>query len=1561
MGIKCKIIILLIVFLNFLNSVFAVSDCGCGNDACSKKVWWWCERDPNYCAGTNVYYCCCGSCCSYSVDSIPLSCEAMGCAIRGMPSCYLYDFCPSCTNECTAGNKRCSGNTVQRCQDCDGDPCVEWCDVETCSGYNYQCSDTGDIAKCNNVCIQVVDNAWCDYSDCSLYADCEDKATDTDSGDDPTNYGICQDEELCTADCEVWEECDSCPLTYRYDYCSSSTHLVEYYPSGGDCVSKDYYCSDFEVKASDSYGDDPSHTETCYGGVGAECSNGEFVTYDRSDYTDHCTGTCHPSSGSNGCYFVEYYPADSSDACSGKDYCASKSYDADTNSNTCNTCSLAWGLGCSSGDNCASSPSTCCGDDANEWASSCSCNSNACSCSGDTKACCATSNSCVWNGGCYSNGYSSDIDSDSITEKCIAGTWYAYPVIQSISVNYNEIDRDKETSGTIDTVRISVSVYDQDNYDREDVYITIKAPSGTKVVDTQAMTCSYSGANTWNCYYDYNPNDDAELGYYDVIIEAEDKEGLTDSETKYDLFKVNDISMSFSVTIKKTNYIRIEGNVKKAYENSYVSGANVHCSLNGNIFPSQFDHGGSSRTYKETTTDVNGNFIIEFRALEEPLLSTKRKIFCMAQSSSSPYLDGGTGKLPNIKAEVTNADITTPCYYWLYKISSYDEEAWENASFALGPKDGRYAEGNSSIAFEFEGVLPSGWIEFYVNGKAAVYVGELFPSTFLGYIDNTSTLTFSSNVKYIQLVPMPRIEIDAIEAHSITHDLRINQIAKINVTVKTKPEYDLKHGIIGANFSGNLAKLTLDTSEFQLDVSDEKTFSLEKEASAFGYGYLNITSHIRDDNVDTDNDTSYGEFYQDALDICFQGETCYNSWYLIIDTPPYGINLTWFGNKDGNKIVDRNKEAPQTADIMFFNITAKDLDAIYNDSERLYITLRFRSDQANIYEGNSVTDCVDKEMQLIDKTSGTYFVTCQFNPPNSMPDIDLGYFDLEIKVRDKWGKETTLDFDANKDIFKVEDIKVENLVILNNTTFSLAKGKARLLSNNKPLSSITAQNCSYTLPLKLYEEGADVELCGIKPFVPTDCKLSGYNFSCFILDLKLLRKNTSVRYVITNEYNISGYFDYNVVLHGTINSLNITDKDKWVNPMDNIWYIINLTNNGNLGWHGKVWNQTRIKVYSLPSQNPANILHISLNYSYNSSWINLPNGSTSEFSYFLGNTYYILGLYNYTAELHYFWPYFNGSFYGQLPRQVDFEITNGSYTLFRVAAIDIVDWQVPGIVTRTEPLEIKIKGYLVGDMEFDKWEKIQAFEFLTSDNNSYAKYMVTKYNLNTGEEDEEIPWENMSFNGLTNYWEALIDTSSLSCDNDTTIHRVYMMINFTKYGIFKPYIKHEWEPQYNPYFYQEVVIDCGRVSKDLYIIKPDQARVPLGTKNKRLFMIVIQNPGDIDRKVKITLQVKGLAENWIWLGDIGKKEKEIILVIPKMQGENYGHNSTYIWIENAGRAGYYPIEITISDPDTGEILFEKKSYINITMYVMDELNLYTLLILILTLISSAILTKKKLF
>ena len=58
---------------------------------------------------------------------------------------------PTCTDECSpSGTKRCRGDRIQQCKDCDADSCLEWCTIKDCGdmGSDYTCR--------NNKCVDVV-------------------------------------------------------------------------------------------------------------------------------------------------------------------------------------------------------------------------------------------------------------------------------------------------------------------------------------------------------------------------------------------------------------------------------------------------------------------------------------------------------------------------------------------------------------------------------------------------------------------------------------------------------------------------------------------------------------------------------------------------------------------------------------------------------------------------------------------------------------------------------------------------------------------------------------------------------------------------------------------------------------------------------------------------------------------------------------------------------------------------------------------------------------------------------------------------------------------------------------------------------------------------------------------------------------------------------------------------------------------------------------------------------------------------------------------------------------
>ncbi|MFB6076258.1 MAG: LamG-like jellyroll fold domain-containing protein, partial [Candidatus Aenigmatarchaeota archaeon] len=257
-----------------------------------------------------------------------------------------------------------AANTVQNYGDdptgCGDDPTANKCDG-TCTYSTNDCdsqdicagtcnTDTGDITEKD---YWVASDFTCDWDWDAVVEDCTDDASEDDGGDVPETAGTCTDNELCS------DGQTSCPSTDNPDNCDSTTQLTEYYVSGTDCTSKTYDCNDFEVAASGDTSDDPTTTGTCTGGTGAECSSNTFTTTSQSDVTEGCIDSNDCPGGAN-CVFREGYATDSDDACSGNDQCSSKNYDPDTNSNTCNSCSLDW-LSSGTGTN-----SPCCGDDSGE-------------------------------------------------------------------------------------------------------------------------------------------------------------------------------------------------------------------------------------------------------------------------------------------------------------------------------------------------------------------------------------------------------------------------------------------------------------------------------------------------------------------------------------------------------------------------------------------------------------------------------------------------------------------------------------------------------------------------------------------------------------------------------------------------------------------------------------------------------------------------------------------------------------------------------------------------------------------------------------------------------------------------------------------------------------------------------------------------------------------------------------------------------------------------------------------------------------------------------------------
>ena len=1400
---------------------------------------------------------------NYGVGSGNYKCQGY---CDGSGNCDYAGNCYNCNDDnyyyCETGNNKyyqdydCSGGTCVKdtpsfrkdCDDYDDDNCWLVCDTGT-GDIDRWCDDW----YCNSGTCKDSGNNWLRDNP---YSDCSDTASDNDGGDKPKTSGTCTDYELCTSGDT------SCPSTDYPDNCASTTHLEEYYPYSNDCTSKDYYCSDFEVAATDSYGDDPTYTETCYGGIGASCSSNQFVTSSQSDFTDHCTGTC--GTGIDSCYFIEYYPADSGDACSGNDYCKPKNYDADHESNTCNACGLNWNLDCSFGD-CSPSESSskevgttytynyCCGDDASEYAITCSCNLNSCS-SDSTDACCANSDDCVWAGGCYLNGNTTDIDSDGIDEYCKGNEnkWYAYPNITSISIDKSPIDRDDEVDKfTPDTeIKITAEIYDQDNNDRDKVYITIYEPDGVTIakdqsgtsINSKLMICSDTNSNHWSCYYNYNPEDGSPIRDYDVKIKAVDNEGLEDTKTESNLFKVEDIYLTNMNHYGTTKDLHITGTAKYTTYDTTVSGANVKCYAEDKICSTTTDGGGNfdcnigelNKNFAQYNTIKTNTFICEVMDIYNIAGSRTYNITIGLRATTHTWNDTTLYHDETVSFNVTFKNVGDLTF-------AMDDLYWEISS-----ENGTNPEIN-------EDCHNTGWVD--ACGYLGKYEGD--PHNSCGcYIQFDQNLVPGNTVTY---------------------------------SGSWKAKY---HEFGDYNFS------------VWVEFPDNET------------GFTNIVAGQKIKTI------------------------------KILDKSP--VNLTFMFALPSP--VDRDKETSKTNDNITIRVNATDyVDGVLGDNDELeqYSTIWVKSDQ-----NNNWMICENVTMNQIPYHNAYYYGNCTWNPPNDMSDVDLGNFSVKFKVlgygsyHDIVGEGYNIsDYSENTDKFVVEDIDISNIAwSFGNTTDLIFIGNATYLSNNLRINNITNQTCSQPIILDIPDGNEntreninppDSRLCGINSFAQDiTCTVINGNFSCYVRNIKLNDTTVTFSYILTDEKNISGNEDLTINLNGTIDDfINISDPDGFVNIYQPINYTINFSNTGNIGWFGEISNQTRIKIYSPAGENPVipSQEHISLDCDNNSSWVNLMNGTTSNFSHFLGHSYYVLGKYNYITNLSYFW--------SDSLHSINFSITTGGKTNYTVAAIDITDYNLPNKVVRGNQIIGKAKGYFVGSMDIGYWEEIQGDAFKVTNNTTNAIYWVEKWNK-TSKIGTEIPETNMTWN--PGFWEGKINTFDLSCDDETTVHRVYFLINWTDFNIYTPYVKGEFKSEFWPYFYQNLSVIC--TSRELFEVNPEITNVALGTENRDIYNIFIENPSDSPVDINLTINCDDYpdAVNWV-------NENHWTIHIPAESS-----TSRIVTLDEAPRVGNYEFSVSVR----GDLRYDKKVWLNIFSEALGSDSLVYLLLLFF--MTSILLIKRKL-
>lgn len=1306
------------------------------------------------------------------------------------------------------------------------------CPTKNCDSSD-SCSNTcdGSVIKSYKDYYVISNTNTCTYVWGSTVEDCASKNTyESDGCWAYTTGGYIYDYTGCSG--------GSCTYNTYYDSCSSYT-LTEYCASGSSYTTGTKDCRNYDVVASDSDGDNPSINGNCTPGKEGYCSdsNPDYCTNKSAGslISDYCSNP--------GVVGAIYKEAIVSDINGNGVYesCTYKNYDPDTNSNTCETCTLNWQWNCSAGD-CASSPNACCGDDANEYSTSRICNSNACTTDSSDKACCAKSNDCVYNNVCYQNSNTSDVDSDGIDEYCRAGTWYAYPNITSISVDKSPIDRDDEVDKfTPDTsIKITAVIYDQDNYDRSNVYITIYEPDGTTIAENQdgtpinskLMTCSDTDSNHWSCYYDdYNPKDGSPIGSYDVKIKAVDAEGLEDIKTESNLFEVKDIYLTNLNHHGTTSDLWINGTAKYTTYDTAVSGATVKC---------------YSQEYQSfdcmTTTDGSGNFDCNIGALDKNFTkqnAIKTNTFICEVIDSDDIAGNGSHDI-NIGLQATSQ-------VWNDTTLYHDETASFNVTFK-----------------------------------------------------NIGDLTFAKE----------------------------NLFWEISSEDGTNPETDEDcHNTGWVDACGHLGKYEDDPHnscgcyiqfDQNLDPGKTVTYSGSWKAKYHEFGNYNFSTWVRFPNNETDFTTI----------VAGQSPVIVS----VVDKHP--VKLTFMFALPSP--VDRDKETPETNDNITIKINATDyVDGVFGDKDELnqYLTIWVRSDQ-----NRNWMICENVTMNQIPYHGAYYYGNCSWNPPNNMSDADLGNFSVKFKVIGYGGMYVfpgtgynISDYSENPDKFVVEDIDIANLKWPDgNTTNLFFVGNATYLSTNTGIKNITNQSCSQPIIPDIPDGNnntreninpLDLRLCGINSFVQDlTCNVTNGNFSCYVKDIKLNDTTITFSYILTDEKNISGSEDITINLNGAINSIEIDDEDKFVNIYQPINYTINFSNIGNLGWFGNIYNQTRIEICSPKGENPITPAdrHISLFFKNTSSWVNLAKGTTGNFSHFLGYSYFVLGKYNYTSNLSYFWP--------DSLHSINFSITTGGKTNYTVAAIDITDYILPDKVIRGDQIIGKVRGYFVASMNIPYWEEVQGDTFKVTDNTTNAIYWVEKWNK-TSKIKTEFPETNMTWN--PSFWEGKINTFQLSCDNETTIHRVYFLINWTDYNIYVPYVKGEFKPEFWPYFYQNLSVKC--VSRELFEVNPEIVNVALGTENRDIYNIYIENPSNNTVNINLTINCNNYPDAINWLN-----QNSWTISIPRQS-----FNSTIVTLNEAPRVGNYEFSVSVS----GDLRYDKKVWLNIFSEALGSDSLVYLLLL----------------
>ncbi|MDD5221450.1 MAG: hypothetical protein PHV47_02515, partial [Candidatus Pacebacteria bacterium] len=219
-------------------------------------------------------------------------------------SCYNDSTCqPSCTNECSSGQKRCSSTTgYQTCGNYDSDSCYEWGTVSTCTGSTScgygTCSDS---QKPQWYCTGA---GTCTYT-CYTSSTCQPSCTNECSYAGQTECygnGVRTCGNYDSDSCLEWGSTSTCTgsTSCGYGTCSS-TQKPQWYCSGGSCTYSCYNDSTCQ----------PSCTNECSYAGQTECVNSHSYrtcgNYDSDSCLEWGTTTNCPSDTCIGTTLRQYY------------------------------------------------------------------------------------------------------------------------------------------------------------------------------------------------------------------------------------------------------------------------------------------------------------------------------------------------------------------------------------------------------------------------------------------------------------------------------------------------------------------------------------------------------------------------------------------------------------------------------------------------------------------------------------------------------------------------------------------------------------------------------------------------------------------------------------------------------------------------------------------------------------------------------------------------------------------------------------------------------------------------------------------------------------------------------------------------------------------------------------------------------------------------------------------------------------------------------------------------------------------------------------------------------